>query len=182
MRNQDNRHWPDDYLCSGDGVILIPVTPDTVNPQTVVAAYERTKEDGLLTLVFHREMEMDDFFLYFANPQIHPVLVFWNDLFAGYCWLNGVSESRAFGNFCFFRSVWGNTIDLGRHVLDYWFAVPGVNGEPLLNVLIGSTPEDNRRAVAFVRRLGFSVLGVIPHMVGDKPCVISYKTRIEHGR
>jgi len=152
-----------------------------MSPNIAAEAYKRSKDDRLLKWVFQKsDMTLQEFFEYFTRNDNFPVLVFFHDNFAGYAWLNGLSCKRAFAHFCFFNSVWGSTETIADAVLDYWFAMPDKDGTHLFEVLVGATPEDNRLAVRFNKRMGFNQIGVIPYMEHNKPCVISYKTRSEH--
>ena len=176
MYDTTKRDWPGDFVCCRDGITLVPVYHEQLPVGMLHEAWRRTEEDGLMERVFQRPMTHEQFVAYFANRSTHTLLIFEHRNLQGYCWLNGVSEHRAFLHFCLFKTVWGRSEIFGQHAIDYWFAVPGDSG-PLLRVLIGSTPTDNRLAIRLSKRLGFKPIGEIPYMAGDKPCMISYRLR-----
>lgn len=86
-------------------------------------------------------------------------------------WLNRFGPNYALVNHCFFKEYWGETQEVANIVLEYWFAMKH-GGKTIFDTLVGQTPADNRLGIAFARRLGFTILGEIPH-VG----VVSYMTR-----
>ena len=84
--------------------------------------------------------------------------------------------SRALGNFLFFKSYWGTeSAILGRTLLDGWFKE--------FDVIAGTTPELNHRAIHFVRGLGFREVGMIPDFSSYRRercgSVVSSQTRRE---
>jgi hypothetical protein len=94
-------------------------------------------------------------------------------------WLNGLCLNAGFVHHWFARAAWGPlAMRIARTLLDFWFSVEGPQG-PLLRVLIGQTPADNRPALAFAARTGFVLLGAIPYVDGPGT-VISYLTRERH--
>lgn len=98
------------------------------------------------------------------EPANVPVFFFLGTDPIGVAWLNHHSGTKAFAHFLFLRKAWGeHTLKAGRVGLEYWFSFK-VGDEPLFDVILGLIPSDNRRAIGFVRRLGFSVLGEIPKM------------------
>ena len=94
-------------------------------------------------------------------------------------WLNDVGPNFAFGHFCGFPEIWGkHSVEVGKMVVDYWF-----DNFKLLDTIIGKIPAVNKMAVRFIEKLGFTILGTIPHLahghdenkkVGD---VLTYITR-----
>lgn len=63
-----------------------------------------------------------------------------------------------------FREAWGlNTIEIGFKILDYFYDMEH-NGEKLFKVLIGNTPPSNKAALAYIKKLGFDVIGEIPYV------------------
>lgn len=178
MRNQTDRQWPGEFLRSGDGITLLPVSH--FDAATAQEAYRRTQEDGLLRWVFATsDFSLDQFARYFAPGSGNfPLLMFSDDQFAGYAWLNAVIDKRAFCHYCFFKTVWGRrTIPLAKAVIEYWLHVPCETGGFLFNVLIGSTPTDNRKAIRFLKHINFREVGVIPKAAPSGDAMISYVTR-----
>lgn len=125
----------------------------------------------------------EKFIAYFkdASRQFHLVMV--PEGCAAVGWLSSFGHNSAAANFCVFREFWGKSAQaIAKHSLDYWFSFER-DGEPLLKVIFGQTPEHNKLATMFLRRVGMTVLGTIPHMgydpyVGqDVGMVISYITK-----
>jgi hypothetical protein len=70
---------------------------------------------------------------------------------------------------------------MGKKLLDYWMRFD------FIDVLIGRIPSFNKKALRFVKTLGFHQVGEIPclekNLVGDRvSAVILYYSRLEHGR
>ena len=99
----------------------------------------------------------------------------------GVAWINGCSDNRAFGHFMFLRRAWGkHTAKAGKIVLDYWFSFRA-GDDKLFDVILGVVPSQNTRAVEYVKKLGFVVLGDVPKMLRTatekKPATIVYLAR-----
>ena len=98
-------------------------------------------------------------------------------------WLNRFGSNHGMAHFCCFPKGWGKTSkELAHKTLDYWFGDFFVkdDGTPLLDVLIGFTPSDNRLAVRWIKQIGMTIVGNIPLMdTGQKRAgmVVSYITR-----
>ena len=83
-------------------------------------------------------------------------------------WLNRWGFNHAFVHHCFFPEAWGkHTYEIGKMVLKYWFEMKKDNGEPILDVLMGKTPESNRLAVRFIKKMGFTIIGTVPGICFD---------------
>lgn len=98
-------------------------------------------------------------------------------------WLNAWQKNAALAHFCILPDGWGkHSVRLGRMSLGHWFSFENGNG-PLLDVIVGKTPASNRAATIYLRRVGMTVLGEIPHLEHDYyidrtvGCVFSYVTR-----
>lgn len=86
----------------------------------------------------------------------------------GLSWLNKWGFNHAFCHHCVFPEVWGkHTAEIGNMVLKYWFGMNRDNGDPILDVILGKTPENNRLAVKFVKTMGFTILGTVPRLCLD---------------
>ena len=95
-------------------------------------------------------------------------------------WLTHFGANYAYGHFCTFPSAWGKrTKKLANETFRYWFGwEPG--GAPLLDVILGQTPANNRLAVKYIKNIGMKILGTVPLCaVGDDKAglVLSYLTR-----
>lgn len=177
MRDQAERHWPDRYLCGRNGIALVPV--QGLNAETANEAYRRTREDGLLYWVFaNSDFSIESFRRYFAaGSGNYLTLMFADNRFSGYAWVNGVCERRAFVHYCMFKDAWGRkTVDMARTMIEYWLAIPSDDGY-LLDVLIGSTPVENRKAIRFLKLARFREVGTIPKAAPNGDALISYATR-----
>lgn len=126
--------------------------------------YDRMEAQGLARTVFatggprHR-----DEFLALCRDPGHAVAVIGRDgPPLALIWLNGFEARSASLHFCIFREGWPESVAIGRAtvgaLLDH--APPGQ--PPLLDSLVGITPESNRAARLFVRKVGFKVLGFLP--------------------
>lgn len=74
-------------------------------------------------------------------------------------WLTHAGAGSAFAHYCVlgrFRR------DLGRTLLDYWFGLEAEAGEPLIEVLLGITPEIHTLALRVATMMGFTTIGSIP--------------------
>lgn len=127
--------------------------------------WQKIEDQGLHTITW-RDGELSsawDFFRFLVLGKSLVFIVMEEDKIIGMCWLNSFHKEIACGHFIFFREVWGKkTIEAGRAVLDYWFAMEK-DGRKLFKVIVGRTPADNKLAVSFIKRIGFEVLGEIPH-------------------
>lgn len=74
-------------------------------------------------------------------------------------WLTHAGEASAFAHFCvlggFRRSV-------GEAMLSHWRGLGDATGEPLVDVLLGITPEIHAPALRVARIMGFTTIGTIP--------------------
>jgi hypothetical protein len=93
-------------------------------------------------------------------------------------WLTNVENVSAFAHYC----VLGRpSRAAGRAVLSFWESLRNPAGEPLLDLLLGITPEIHQEALRVLHILGFTSIGTIPrycdcHYLGSR-CggVISYR-------
>lgn len=151
--------------------ILLPYVPETRNlfdEDTLVRVYQRIKEDDLMSLVFHDnpDITLNQFVAYFSTNLVNLAFfcVVENEVeqLAGMCWLTESMEiqgkvKRGNASFLFFKKYQTPKITsaLGKMGLDYWF-----NQLHYTNI-IGLTPDLNRSAIIYVRRLGFKEVGRI---------------------
>lgn len=112
------------------------------------------------------------------KPANVPVFVFEGAEPLGFAWLNGLNGGIAFAHFCGLKAAKGRTQQLGRLCIGYW-----MKNFQFLRVILGLTPSNNKLAVRFIQRLGFTPLGEIPGVVHDAysgervGAVISYYAR-----
>ena len=165
-----------------DGIILVPYVEingqRTISDAAVRALWEQMVYEGTAHIVFNETVKTsDDFLRLFKSPNVFPVLAGINGIAMGAAWLTDVGPNSAVGHFCMFKSSWGfYSYDVGEEILKYWFSLKKDN-KPMLDVIIGRTPADNRKALKYIERLGFQLLGTIPYLSGGKGLVISYITR-----
>ena len=72
---------------------------------------------------------------------------------AAVTWLNNIKDGTAECHFCMLGPPHP---ELGRTVLEYWSALPGVK------VIVGCTPENYTTAIKYAKRIGFKEAGMIP--------------------
>jgi len=136
---------------------------------------------GLDKTVFYTGNMNEDKFLGFVKKESNVVHTIWEENgISMIAWLNGFGSNYAFGHFCCFPKTWGkNSVVLGRKCLEYWFSFKR-GDESILDVILGFTPANNKKAVGFLKKVGLTVMGTIPHIkcgLGDTGMVFSYVTR-----
>ena len=158
-----------------------PLSPSKLVPYVQIDGFWILSEDfldgifrkmvgqGLLKTTFWEENITDEshFVNMCRNPNNHMIFFFENKNCTGFAWLSSVSGNYAFAHFCFFREIWGRSVNIGQMGVDYWFSWPGDDG-PLLDVIVGIMPGFNKRAHKFVEKLGWTRLGQIPGMFRDR--------------
>lgn len=176
---EDQRNGRGDGVRGRDAIELIPYTeldgawsvPDSL----VRVAWAQLERDGLVPTVFPGAdiADADDFLEFFKLPGILPVFFAAEDKLLGFAWLSNIAHNSAWANFACFKASWGkHTIASGEKVIGYWFGLGPIE------VLVGTTPASNRKALAFIRKLGFTSIGTIPRIAhGGDGMVISYLER-----
>lgn len=133
--------------------------------------WKRMHDDGTFAMFFHEGPEMNfvQFGAFLTHSDERVQLIIGHDEegnakeHAGILVLRNIFISdqvkRAVGNFLFFREYWDrhDTQQLGQAVLDHWFGTMG------FDVIAGVTPRTNRAAIAFIKRLGFQLIGDVPN-------------------
>ena len=158
----------------------------SLDDDVIAGAWHKMKAQGLSETVFYGGEVYDTFsFMAMCRNKANLVNIVTDDAsIVALSWLNNFGVNYAKGHFCFFSEVWGKCTDeIGRMILDYWFDMPTD-----LDVVIGQVPAHNKRAIEFVKGIGFTELGTIPMLghgvdpqkrVGD---TILYLTRGQHGQ
>ncbi|BBD08757.1 hypothetical protein [Desulfovibrio ferrophilus] len=125
------------------------------------------REGSARSLFYDGSMNTAEDFARFAQaPQRLLYAVFVSGTPAALFWLDGWSGRAAFIHFVVFRRAYGSTARvIGRYVTGWLLRAKRKGGLPLVQTLIGLTPETNPLAIRFVRDIGFRVLGRIPHAV-----------------
>lgn len=155
---------------SNKEILVIPYakTGDQYNlPDDVLAGvWRKLFEQNLLKTLFYdgSVADVDAFIQMMKRPSNLPCLAYDGELL-GIAWLNDIAKNRALAHFCFFKEAWGRkSLKSGKKIIDYWFDLNDQNGEPIFKVLIGNTPTFNRQALKFISKLGFDIIGEIPHV------------------
>lgn len=149
----------------------------TLTNSQVMAGFHGLQSDGTLDTVFPggEILEPDDFLHFAKHGGWAMTFIYAEDRLAGFAWLSHQQRGWALGNFALLKTVWGaRAIEIGEMVLNLWFHMEH-GGEMLWQTIGGVTPSANRRAIAFIRRLGFTLVGEIP--VGDDRLTVSHLTR-----
>ena len=100
-------------------------------------------------------------------------------------WLDGRSGRAARIHFAVLRRAHGRAARvIGNYVVDWLLTRRGPGGGRILDVLVGVTPATHALAVKYVRDIGFTVLGTVPHALalpggGATGAVVSYIAKKE---
>lgn len=171
--------------------MLVDYTPQTFAGGEVFlpGMWERMHKDGTFELFFHEGPEMNfwQFVALLSEPSRKVQLVMGHNEkgdfveHAGMVILDQILHTdflrRVVGNFVFFKEYWNrhDSLDIGWAVLNHWF------GKLDADNITGVTPETNRPALLFVKRLGFVEAARIPDFTvfGPAACagVFTYMTR-----
>lgn len=143
----------------------------TLSDTVLRGFWDQLVEDGTATIIFSDGLidNAEDFVKYAKTNSNLPVFAFIDKKIVGLAWLNSISGKHAFGHFAMLKNIWGkDTTEVGKEIIKYWFALPGVNGGPLFEVILGLVPTVNQRAIKYIQRIGFKTLGSIPSMLYSK--------------
>ena len=170
--------------------IVLPSRADLVpqGERILPGLWQRLHDEGIFETFFHDwpEMTFGQFVVALSNPLDRVSVVCEIDGAdaiidtAGIGLLTQVCQTatlhRALGNFLFFKRYWGpESKVIGRTLLDSWYAD--------FDIIAGTTPAANHRAIHFIRSLGFREVGSIPDfaMYQGERCasVVSSQTRRE---
>ncbi|KKK83492.1 hypothetical protein LCGC14_2792820 [marine sediment metagenome] len=133
-------------------------------PDTFVQIWNMLIDDNTLRRVFyeHDNMTFPELVRYFDQRLYpHRLLLLYTDKdggAAGFGWFDDVKRGvRAFCSICMRKSHWGPPAEEASVIsLDYIF-----NAHEVVRVF-GVTPKPNRMALAQAKRLGFTVIAVVP--------------------
>ena len=187
MQFEIDRYRLGEIFRSGDGIDLIPYTAIdgewTIEDAEVMQYWREAQLDGTAQQTFYSgEPPSEVGFVRLLKKKHNVPLWFSGDHgLLGVAWVNAFEKRGAFAHFNFVKAARGRlALEAGRKALQYWFAF-NENDTPVLDVICGYTPTHNRFALRFIKRLGFSLLGSIPHLAGQKGLTVSYITREIHG-
>lgn len=172
-----------DISLTQDNAVVVPYVEldgAWLVPDRVVFAFWQVMEDegAGWTLFRGADMSGPKFLTMLKRPTNVPVLFFerGTETPIGVAWLNGLTDNFAFAHFYFVQEAFGPMAETcGRLCGAYWMKL-GVD-KPLLDVIIGNIPSVNTSAIAFVKRLGWTVLGEIPYMAGGDAMTVTYLER-----
>ncbi len=139
----------------------------TVPNDVIRGLAEQFQKEGTFGLVFFEGYIKSpaDFLEAMQAPGNVPVLVYAGHGPVGIAWLQGVGGSIAFAHFCFLKRTWGRqSLEIGRLLLKYWMSFQS-DGGAVLDTIIGNIPTMNSRAISYVRKIGFRLLGDVPRMM-----------------
>ncbi|MEW5722531.1 MAG: hypothetical protein AB1896_05460 [Thermodesulfobacteriota bacterium] len=83
---------------------------------------------------------------------------------AGFFWLSDFKGLTAYIHFCLFRRLWGRaSVGLAREILKGLLAAENENKDRYFRCVRAAVPRTNRLALGFIERIGFVILGTVPH-------------------
>lgn len=102
-----------------------------------------------------------DFLAYIKKEKLHVCFVADTETseLRGFAWLTEMSGGKAFAHYCLVGVPRRN---IGRAIVDYWCNLRRPDGQALLYVLLGITPEYHKKALRVIRIMGFTGADVIP--------------------
>ncbi len=135
----------------------------SVNDSILTGIYDKMVEEGKLDKVFYdgSVKTPDQWLSFIKNPFVFPVLVLKDDAdIVGIAWLNFFEHKSARVHFCIFGKFHKGIADA---MVNYWKGLKREDGEQMLYVLVGMTPEWNTATVHLMKIMGFQMLGTIPY-------------------
>jgi hypothetical protein len=163
----------DNSLLIGDGVVLIPYVEingaRVISDDVIHGFYDILDEEGSRDVVFGSpKYDKEGFVKMLKSPRNLPVFIYDSEdqTALGLAWINGHLK---------IATVKRKTIQMGQAVMRYWFALGG--DDPVIDVIVGNIPSSNKRAIRYVQRLGWTVLGEIPQIAYDGAMTVTYIER-----
>jgi hypothetical protein len=181
MLDQAERDGTGDPVRGGDGIEIIPYVHMgdghwTLPDETILALYAELQRERTAENISGSTIHTPEEFLAFVrSPGIFPiVMALWGDV-GGAAWLTHAGRYHAWVHVVFLKWAHGPIAHrLAGAAFRYWDAMDR-DGEPLLKVLLGATPVAFKPAVAFAKRVGFTILGEVPYVEDGDPVVFSYR-------
>jgi hypothetical protein len=174
----------DNSLLIGDGVVLIPYVEingaRVISDDVIHGFYDILDEEGSRDVVFGSpKYDKEGFVKMLKSPRNLPVFIYDSEdqTALGLAWINGLARNHGFAHFAHLKiaTVKRKTIQMGQAVMKYWFALGG--DDPVIDVIVGNIPSSNKRAIRYVQRLGWTVLGEIPQIAYDGAMTVTYIER-----
>lgn len=144
----------------------------TISDNDIKDIFSRMKQEGTLKTVFYNESitNEDEFLRFFKCGSNFIVVAYLDKEMCGFGWINNLNKTYAFTHFCFFKEYWGEKTDgIGKACLDYF------DSWDSFKVFVGMVPAFNKRAIKFVKRMGYTEIGTIPEMVENSGMTILYR-------
>lgn len=162
---------------------VVPVTPATLPREGLRDIWRRiVAENKVKSLFYGGGVEtFEDFEAELGVARVAAVVVVDTTEArpALLAWLTNLGGGSAFAHYC---ALGLPRREAGRAVLDYWARLVDESGRPLIEVLLGITPETHQAALRVTRIMGFTNGCTIPRycIVADPPGrvggVLSYCT------
>ncbi len=149
--------------------------------------YDGLVNDGVIKEMFYDEPDptFEGFMSIMKSPANLPIFAFIDNKPAGVAWLNGLAATWAVMHFGINKIAWGKeSIKIAQYFISYWFSLKK-DGEPIFKTLVGVTPNDHKKAIKFIERLGLTIATAIPGVCpgsNDEIGVISYIERPKDGQ
>jgi len=102
----------------------------------------------------------EEWLAFIKHPSNYPVIIHKGEDLYAIAWLNYAERVSARCHFVVFGQYHK---DIGKTIINYWKGMKDRNGNQLIHVLIGMTPETNTKMNKLMKIIGFTVLGIIPH-------------------
>ena len=171
-----------DYQFVRGNLMLSPyVKGGLFKEEALYILYNRLRSEDLWSVVFHENTEMSllEFMNFFShgNCSLQILSIVNNDTvvdFAGMAWLTDMAVcqnvlTRASGSFGFFKEYQKPmyTDQFSDMILEFWFE------QMKIDTLIGMTPEPNRSALLYIKRIGFKEVARLPQYTTYKNEVVT---------
>ena len=134
-----------------------------IGDDALVAIWGRLLAEGKVEQLFYFGgiNTPEDFLGYVKGVNLHVCVVAENETnqVRGIIWLTNISGGTAFVHYA---AIGPFRRGGGRAAVDYWCSLRRQDGQPVLHVLLGITPEYHRDALRVIRIMGFASLGTIP--------------------
>ena len=138
----------------------------TLNDEALFFLYEKIKSQGLDKVVFYDGSVNNwmEFIAMMKSKEVTPVIAYDDTGVLGMAWLTAGHNEWAFGHFCMLKESWGKkSLKIGKVIMRYWFSLK-LNDKNIFKTIIGITPPKNEKALKYIQKIGFNLLGEIPNV------------------
>lgn len=165
--------------CEVDGI-------RTFSDSFIMELYDRMVEEGTVEVTLYSgNITTREEYLKAIKYGLNKLwIVLKDDELVGMIWLNNFADRSADIHACMFKDAWGRyTVGPSKYALNQLLNTPNAEGEYTLDTLVGKIPVENQHMVRFSKKVGMSVVGIIPMaMYNGKTgksvdCVITYINR-----